>query len=195
MTPPSRFARAFLSSPGSRRASWHPQRRSWRAISRSRATSRWPRDSERCSENPLRGDNRASVNVPGPGNQTSSVPRELPRGPHRLRREVVEASQRERMLDAIVQAVADKGYSGTTVGDVVSRAGVSRKTFYEHFADKEDCFLAACTYVADTLYDAVARTIDAARTPSERLELLVRTYLRSLRASPRGAIAFIIEAR
>src|SRR5881396_2849860 len=82
--------------------------------------------------------------MPGPDHMTGgSAPRELPRGPHRLGREVVEASQRERMLDAVVRAVADKGYSGATVGDVVSRAGVSRKTFYEHFRDKEECFLAA----------------------------------------------------
>jgi AcrR family transcriptional regulator len=99
------------------------------------------------------------------------------------------------MLEAIAQAVAMKGYAGTTVGDVIARAGVSRKTFYEQFADKEDCFYAACTYVADSLYDTVARAIDAATTPQERLELLVRSYVRALKASPRGAIAFIIEAR
>ena len=68
---------------------------------------------------------------------------QLPRGPHRLAREEVLASQRGRMLAAIAEAVAEKGYAATTVADVVGRAGVSRKTFYEHFADKEECFLAA----------------------------------------------------
>jgi AcrR family transcriptional regulator len=91
--------------------------------------------------------------------------------------------------------VATKGYADTTVADVVSRAGVSRKTFYEHFKDKEDCFLAACMYVGGTLHDTIARSLESTRTPYERIEMLVRNYLRALIASPRGAIAFIIEAR
>ena len=43
----------------------------------------------------------------------------------------------------MAQVVAEKGYAATTVADVVERAGVSRRTFYEQFADKEACFLAA----------------------------------------------------
>jgi len=105
------------------------------------------------------------------------------------------ASPRGRMLDAMAQVVAIKGYATATVADVVSAAGVSRKTFYEHFTDKEDCFLAACDYAGGALHDAIARVLARTRTPRERLEVLVRTYLRSLAASPRGAIAFIIEAR
>jgi AcrR family transcriptional regulator len=119
----------------------------------------------------------------------------LPGGQAAVAGGLVTASARGRLLEAIAQAVATKGYTATTVGDVVSRAGMSRKTFYDHFSDKEDCFLAACTYVADTLHDACGHALDAAPTPRERIELLVRTYLRALRASPRGAIAFIIEAR
>lgn len=68
---------------------------------------------------------------------------QLPRGPHRLTRQQVTASQRGRMLDAMIRAVADKGYARCSVADVIARAGVSRATFYEHFTDKEDCFLAA----------------------------------------------------
>jgi AcrR family transcriptional regulator len=108
---------------------------------------------------------------------------------------LVAPSARGRMLEAVAQAVATKGYASMTVGDVVSRAGVSRKTFYEHFKDKEDCFLAACVYVGGALHDALERSLEPARTPYERIEMLVRNYLRALSASPRGAIAFIIEAR
>src|SRR2546430_485761 len=53
------------------------------------------------------------------------------------------ASQRGRLVEAMAQVVAEKGYPATTVADVVERAGVSRRTFYEQFADKEACFLAA----------------------------------------------------
>src|SRR5690242_3020391 len=62
---------------------------------------------------------------------------------HRTAREAVMASQRGRVLEAMVKAVAEKGYAATTIADVVARAGVSRRTFYEQFRDKEACFLAA----------------------------------------------------
>jgi len=67
----------------------------------------------------------------------------LPSGRHGLTREAVVASQRGRLIDAMAQVVAEKGYPAATVADVVERAGVSRRTFYEQFTDKEACFLAA----------------------------------------------------
>jgi AcrR family transcriptional regulator len=70
----------------------------------------------------------------------------LPSGRHRLSREVVHASQRGRLLFAIVQVVAEKGYAATTVADIVDRASVSRSTFYEQFPDKEACFLGAFNF-------------------------------------------------
>ena len=88
--------------------------------------------------------------------ESLSIPRVLPRGPHRLAREVVEASQRGRLLDAMARVVAEKGYGAASVADVIARAGVSRQTFYVHFRDKLDCFLAA--------YDTFA---GAAHSPNE----------------------------
>src|SRR5262245_57415806 len=82
----------------------------------------------------------------------------LPHGHHSLTREVVLASQRGRLIDAMAQAVAEHGYGATTVARVVSRAGVSRKTFYEHFSDKEDCLLA----LYDTAIGYVLGRIDEA---------------------------------
>jgi len=67
----------------------------------------------------------------------------LPRGRHGLPREAVADSQRARILAAMIEVVAARGYTDTRVGDVISTAGVSRKTFYELFDSKEDCFLAA----------------------------------------------------
>jgi AcrR family transcriptional regulator len=74
-----------------------------------------------------------------PREQTSG-PR-LPRGPHSLTREQVAADQRRRLMAALVDVVAEKGYTATTIADVSARAGVSRKAFYAHFANKEACFL------------------------------------------------------
>jgi AcrR family transcriptional regulator len=64
-------------------------------------------------------------------------------GPGGLPRGQVTQIQRSRMLAAAVEAVEDVGYARMTVAQVISRARVSRKTFYDVFADREDCFLAA----------------------------------------------------
>ena len=130
----------------------------------------------------------------GPGHITGgSAPRELPRGPHRLRREVVEASQRERMLDAVVQAVAAKGYSGATVADIVGRAGVSRKTFYEHFRDKEECFLAAYDEGVAILMDQIRAAGEDATNFYDLMRARVRAYLTLLVEEPAFARAYLIE--
>ena len=68
----------------------------------------------------------------------------LPRGRHGLSAETVRASQRQRLLSAMVELVAAHGYAATTVPEVVAAARVSRNAFYEFFRDKEDCFLAVC---------------------------------------------------
>src|SRR3954454_2857364 len=103
-------------------------------------------------------------------------PRELPRGPHRLTREAVMASQRGRMLDAMAQAVAEKGYAATTVADVIAGAGVSRKTFYEQFRDKEDCFLAAYDTGVELLLGALREAGSNEEDLLERARTRTRTY-------------------
>ena len=80
----------------------------------------------------------------------------LPSGRHGLPRDVVVRSQRERMVEAMIGVVAEKGYTETTVADIISTAGVSRATFYEQFADKEDCFIAAYGTVMERMLTFVA---------------------------------------
>jgi AcrR family transcriptional regulator len=75
-----------------------------------------------------------------------------------LTRAFVITNQRERLLDAIAQAGVEKGYAAVTVRDVTERAGVSRRTFYDLFADKEECFIAAY----DTVVDRTFATLDTA---------------------------------
>src|SRR5258707_2850574 len=86
----------------------------------------------------------------------------LPRGRHAAPPEVVWESQRGRMLEAMALAVAEKGYAATAVADVIARAGVSRKTFYEHFANREACFLAAYDAGVEALLAAIDEAIAAA---------------------------------
>jgi AcrR family transcriptional regulator len=129
-----------------------------------------------------------------PSAPADPAPRSLPRGPHGLERDVVLASQRGRMLGAMAEAVAGKGYAGTTVADVVSGAGVSRKTFYEHFRDKEECFLAAF----DTGVDLLLETILGARPEDGGdwvglMRARTRAYLDTLASEPAFARTFLIE--
>jgi AcrR family transcriptional regulator len=79
----------------------------------------------------------------------------LPRGRHSLSREEVAASQRTRLLRATVELGAERGFASLTLADIVGRAGVARSTFYEHFADKQDCFLEAFDYAADRVLEHV----------------------------------------
>ena len=72
----------------------------------------------------------------------AATPRRLQRS-SRLSRDRVSEIQRSRMLAAALATVEEVGYGGMTVAQVIGRAKVSRKTFYDMFADREDCFLAA----------------------------------------------------
>ena len=79
----------------------------------------------------------------------------LPPGRHSVPAEEVARQQRLRLMAGMLDAVGEQGYVATSVADVLSRAGVSRRTFYEHFADKEACFLQAFDHVAAVSRDAV----------------------------------------
>ncbi len=99
-----------------------------------------------------------------------------------------------RMLAAMVQAVADKGYARVAVADVIERAGVSRKTFYEQFANKEDCFLAAYDATVDDLLATIDDALEAlAPDWLAAHRAAVETYLQTLAASPEFARALLIE--
>jgi AcrR family transcriptional regulator len=87
---------------------------------------------------------------------TEADRRGLPSGRQGLSREAAVEDQRRRVLQAMVECVAAKGYASTTVGDVTEAAGVSRTTFYELFSDKEDCFLQAYDAVFDVVLAYVA---------------------------------------
>jgi AcrR family transcriptional regulator len=119
----------------------------------------------------------------------------LPSGRHRLTREAVGASQRGRLIVAIAEAVAQKGYGATTVTDIVERAGVSRSTFYEQFADKEACFLAAyetgVEFVLGKL-NAAAEELPASDW-RERVRVGLETYMDVLVNEPAFAWSLHVE--
>jgi AcrR family transcriptional regulator len=119
----------------------------------------------------------------------------LPRGRHGLPRETVTDSQRRRIIDSMVVAVAERGYGDTRVVDVVERAGVSRATFYDLFDDLEDCFLAAFDHVSGQILKAAITAYDerADAEWAERIRLSVGSVLELLAGWPDGARFAIVE--
>ena len=121
------------------------------------------------------------------------IPQKLPRGRHGLPRQFVVRSQRERMLEATSRAVSELGYPALTVAAILERAGVSRKTFYEHFADKEECFLAAYDVVVEGLVRAVGHAYNSEDSWRERVRGGLAEFLRFLAAEPNFARMCIVE--
>ncbi|HWD56356.1 MAG TPA: TetR/AcrR family transcriptional regulator [Acidimicrobiales bacterium] len=124
--------------------------------------------------------------------------RVIPRGPHGLSPGEVLASQRERVFSAIIAAVAEKGYVHTSVADVLSRARVSRLTFYQLFRDKEECFVAAFEARATLLVDVLRAVLDDVAPVDVggvlgRVDLILQTYLQALQSEPASARALLIE--
>ena len=116
----------------------------------------------------------------------------LPPGRHGLSRDAVSESQRQRLLNGVVEAVAEHGYNATTIAQLVEAAAVSRRTFYEHFAGKEDCFLAAYEMIAEPL----AATLEpAAAEPAwpERVRAALATLLEIFAADPTVARCVLLE--
>jgi AcrR family transcriptional regulator len=87
--------------------------------------------------------------------------RRLPAGPHGIPAELVARNQRERLIAAIAEACAERGYADISVADVASRAGVSTVTFYRQFADKRECMLAAHRALLGRLLEEVDRACEA----------------------------------
>lgn len=106
----------------------------------------------------------------------------LPRGTHGLSRETVLESQRVRMYYAVLEAVAEDGYAGTTVAGIISRAKVSRRTFYEHFRDRDGCFAAGFEFAVAYVTERLDAAIAAAPRSSWRtlIRLTLAAYLRVL---------------
>ncbi|HEY4280149.1 MAG TPA: TetR/AcrR family transcriptional regulator [Conexibacter sp.] len=102
-------------------------------------------------------------------------------------------SQRERLLDGMAQTVAERGYAATSVADVLSAAGISRRTFYERFADKEDCFLAAYDTIVALAQERVASACHGAPSWEQGVESGLNALLALLAQEPAFARLGVVE--
>src|SRR3954447_19942271 len=122
----------------------------------------------------------------------AEVPDRLPKGPHGLSREQVQASQRQRMLDAVLDAVGEHGYAGATVADITTAAGVSRTTFYEQFRNKQDAFLTAYDEFGKRFLSELA-AVPTTTTPADVLSNAAAQLVDWGRRRPLARRAFLVE--
>jgi AcrR family transcriptional regulator len=120
----------------------------------------------------------------------------FPSGVRKLPPDLIKAIQRERLIAAMLNAAAELGYLETNVQDVIDRAGVSRPTFYEHFSNKEDCFLAAFDTSAARLRKKVhAAVANGGAVWRDRVRYGLEALLRFASREPATARTIVVEAR
>jgi AcrR family transcriptional regulator len=120
-------------------------------------------------------------------------PQPLPRGRHKLSRADVRDSQRRRLIRAMLDLVAERGYPATTVGDVVAAARCSRNAFYELFEDKEACYIAAADETGAEMLEALVSGAEQADSWLDALRSGTHSYLRWWVGNPAYAAAYLID--
>jgi len=118
----------------------------------------------------------------------------LPPGRHGLPREFVVHNQRERLIAGIAEAIAENGYSGTTIAHITRHAAVSRRTFYEHFSSKDECFVAAYDTVMEQLRERVSAGFEEAEDWPHAVKDGIGAMLGFLAAEPHLARLCMVEA-
>lgn len=131
---------------------------------------------------PLSGRPAAAVSVRG-----------LPRGSHAIGRDAVHEAQRARIFFGLAESLAQKGYGATAVADVLRFARVSRKSFYELFKDKEDCFLRLYQLTHQRLVEAVLSAQHPGMDWMQRLRSSHHAYLQFFVSNPRLTYAVLLE--
>ena len=141
------------------------------------------------------GDSWSPADVTAAAELLSGGEGQFPSGIRSLPSDLVSAVQRERLLAAMLRATAQIGYRELSVQDVLDRAGVSRPTFYEHFENKEDCFLAAFDTAATRLRQRLETAGEEGETWRERLRPALEELLRFVADEPDAAMTLIVDAR
>jgi AcrR family transcriptional regulator len=125
--------------------------------------------------------------------QGPSLDSRLPRGPHTFSREQVAANQRERLINGMIELVGQQGYAATTVSEVSARAGVSRKSFYQHYANKQVCFLAAYDAILTENLERVTIAADDGESLHEQGNLGLETLFSRILANRHRARLVLVE--
>jgi AcrR family transcriptional regulator len=135
----------------------------------------------------------SSIGLPKHGVTGRRRADQLPGGRHGLSREVVAESQRDRLLKAMTVTVGRRGYRDAHITEVVDRAGVSRRTFYEQFEGKEECFAAAYGQALEQLVSVTREAFDAEEAWVDSLRAGLGALLRLLAKRPEVARVCFVE--
>lgn len=119
----------------------------------------------------------------------------LPPGRHLIPRDFVAQNQRERMLLATAELVAERGYQKTTIELIAKTARVALVTFYEHFANKEECFLAAFDENVEAAAEVFAELVDSEQPWVDQIASGLQVFLEMVVAEPARAKLCIVEAQ
>jgi AcrR family transcriptional regulator len=117
----------------------------------------------------------------------------LPPGRHGLPRVFVAENQRERLLNGVVEAVAERGYNATTIAGITAAAKISRRTFYEYFEGKEDCFAVAYEMIEAHVLDSMLAAPGASEPWPDRVRARLAALLDALSRDAAVARCFLVE--
>jgi AcrR family transcriptional regulator len=119
--------------------------------------------------------------------------RRLPPGPHGIPAELVERNQRERLIAAMAEECADRGYAETSVAELARRAGVSTASFYRQFKDRRECMLASFEELFGRLREAIEGVCENEEDPAEKAKAGIRIAAGLLAADPPTARLLAVE--
>lgn len=119
--------------------------------------------------------------------------RRLPPGSHGIPADVVARNQRERLVAAMAEECGERGYAETSVAGVAKRAGVSSVTFYEQFADKRDCLLAAHRELLGRLLEELDRAAGTEDSAEAKAKATLGAALAVFAADPPSARLLTVE--
>ena len=103
----------------------------------------------------------------------------------------VDDAFRQRLLDGLAASIAAEGYRNTTVADIVRRARTSRRTFYEHFADKEACFVALMTAANAEMIRKISAAVDPAAAREIQIRQAIETWIACAESEPAITLSWI----
>ena len=134
------------------------------------------------------------VGIDGTDEKPAPLYRRLPHGPNGMKREEVARHQRARLYGGMIESVAQRGYAATTVAQVIALAGVSRRAFYEQFANKEECFVATYDIVVARARKRVVDGWTRERGWANRLHGACKALLDDIAKAPKGPRLVLVDS-
>lgn len=127
--------------------------------------------------------------------ESPATPRKkLPRGINAASKEVVRASQRARLIEAMVELSATRGFSAVTIGELTRSAGVAKPAFYEHFKDKEDCFVSTYDQCIHAAILSMTSVFSPALDTDQRIVTGLHSFLTFLAEDDNRARVICVES-